>query len=153
KTPYDSTTHFVHAVGVPATFKIGSKEFVNDGFCQLYVDESGGDTYDIGVVVLTGEGSQRFLPADCSSDTLVFVGGNSYAIGTAAYQYAAVKIPTFYRLRHRVCEIGVIHRISGVGAKIFDGIACTFQEVHQFGFIGKTRVVSADGDGECCIHG
>src|SRR5690606_34229747 len=99
------------------------------------------------------EGGQLFLPADCRTDALVLIGCDSHTVGAAAYQDAPIKFAIFYGCSHRMREIRVIHGLGGMGAEIVDCVACAFQEVHQLGLIGKTSMVSADGDGVWYAHG
>ena len=69
---------------------------------QLFGNEAGRHANDVCIVVLSCEFSNFFLPADGSTDLLMFVGGNGHPICTTANQYAKGVFTVFYCFCHRM---------------------------------------------------
>ena len=65
---------------VTTTFELGGKEYFDEFDSFLRRDVVSRQSDDIGIVVLTSEASEWFVPAECSADALVVVASHSDAV-------------------------------------------------------------------------
>ena len=106
------TRDFVHAALVAATFEVGGEEDVDEGQGLGFVNIIGGQTEDIGVVMLARETCERFVPAQRSADAGMMVAGHGDAVAGGADGDAEVVLSLFDGRSHRMGEIGIVAAVG-----------------------------------------
>ena len=97
---------------VTTTFELGGKEYLDEFDSFLRRDVVSRQSDDIGIVVLTSEASEWFVPAECSAYALVVVAGHSDTITSRADSDTHVVGAVLYGSCHRVSEIWIVAAVS-----------------------------------------
>ena len=127
-------------------FKRCLQERLDDGQRLCLCNEPHRQGQHIGIVVLSGQGSQFFSPTQSGPDALMFIGRHGYAVAAAAHNDPQIGISSLYAERHRMYKIGVINRILGMGAKIQHFHSERLQQQNDGSFVGKAGVIATDGN-------
>ena len=138
---------FPHPAGMSSALEPSVEESAHHGECHALAHKAGRDGEHIGLVVLSGEGGELCFPAQCRPDALVLVGGHGHPVSASANDDAQLGLPRFDGLGSGMDEVGIVHRIQRIGAKIEHFDAPLFQQTDDGVFIWKTCVVAADGYG------
>lgn len=104
--------NFVDTAFVATSFELGGKENLNQFYSLLCGDIVGWQADNIGIIVLTSEASEWFVPAECSAYALVVVASHSDAVTSRADSDAHVVGAVFYGSCHRVGEVRIVAAIS-----------------------------------------
>ena len=133
-----------------ATFKFCSDKFCTDLFGKLSANKSGRDTKNICIVMGSCKLGKFFIPANCGSDTLMFIGCDCYTIGAAANQYSDCKFRIFNSAGYRMCKVRIVYRNGTVGSKVFNMIC--FQKICKNDFVFKSCMICSYSDGYILVH-
>ena len=96
---------------------------------------------DVGIVVLTSEASEWFVPAECSADALVVVASHGDAVTCRADGDAHVVGAILYRGCHRVGEVRIVATVGRRTAIVGDLNALLLEPSDNSLFEGEASVV------------
>ena len=140
--------NFIDAALVAATFKFGVEPDANNLECECFGDRACADCDAVCIVVLLGQLGRPLVPAEAAAHTFNLVGNNRFAVSAAAQNDAVIGLAVGNCLSRWANEIWIIAGFVAVAAAIDDGVTTVFQEIDDWVFKGKARVVGADGNGE-----
>ena len=133
---------------VTTTFELGGKEYLDEFDSFLRRDVVSRQSDDVGIVVLTSEASEWFVPAECSAYALVVVAGHSDTITCGADSYTHIVGAVLYRCCHRVREVGVVAAVGRWAAVIGNLYALLCEPSDNSLFECKASVVRGDAEME-----
>ena len=131
---------------VTTTFELGGKEDLDEFDSFLRRDVVGRQSDDVGIVVLTSEASEWFVPAECSAYALVVVAGHSDTITSRADSNTHIVGAVLYGSCHRVREVGVVAAVGRWTAVVGNLNALLLKPSDNSLFECKARVVRGDAE-------
>ena len=131
-----------------SAFEVGIKENFDHFESQIFGYESCGQCEDVGVVVLSCECDECFVPTEGRADALVCGDGHIDAVAAATDGDTEVASAVFDRFGERVCIAGIVATIGTVCAVVVNaGVACS-EPCCDFLFEFVTGMVGCDADRE-----
>ena len=126
--------------------EFGVEKGPDDHFGDFGADDPGAEAEDIGVVVLDTLGGGIHIVAEGGTNPGHFIRGHTGADAAAAQEDAAVRLLLQHGVTDRFREIGVIHRIGGVGAQVQDFVTAFFDDLSYFRFQRESRMITSQRD-------
>lgn len=124
------TAFMTLALGLVAG-KVRSEEGVDNLKCLGYRQIRAGHAEDVGVVVLASQNGERRIPANGSTDAVVFVTNHVDAIAGRADGYSVVTFAAADSLSHLMTKIGIVARLCAIATIVnYLGAAVLEEELH-----------------------
>lgn len=136
--------NLVDTAFVATSFELGGKENLNQFDSLLCRDIVGRQTEDIGIVVLTSEASEWFVPTERSTNALVVVASHGDTIACRADGYTHIVGAVLYRSCHRMSEIRIVATVGRWAAVIGNLNALLLEPSDNSLFECKASVVRGD---------
>ena len=128
------------------SLEVRGEEYLYQSQRLLLADEIGGQTEDIGIVVLAGKFGKAVVPAECGTDTLMLVRRHADAVACGADGDPHVRLALFDGSRHGMGIVGVVATLGGVAAIVCHLCALLCEPSVHFLLEGIARVVGRKGD-------
>ena len=131
---------------VTTTFELGGKEYFDEFDSFLRRDVVSRQSDDIGIVVLTSEASEWFVPAECSAYALVVVAGHGDTIAGRADGDTHVVGTILHGCRHRVREIWIVAAVGRWTAIVSDLYALLLEPSDNGLFECKACMITSNAE-------
>ena len=138
---------FSHPPGVAAPFKRCIQESFYNFNGYIFRNKTDRQGQNIGVIMLSGEGSKLGQPTEGSPYALVLIGRHGHPVAAAAHDDAQVSLASADRFCCRVHKIGVIHRVAAIRPEVYNLYTTVLQQLDHTSFVREARVVTADSYG------
>ena len=112
------TGDVLNALLMATSCKLSVEEFVETLTAYVFADESAREDNDVGVVVLTDEVGNLWLPNKTGTDALMLVEGHGDAFARTAHGDAWIYFAFLDAFSQCVAIGGVVTRFFGIGAVV-----------------------------------
>ena len=108
-------------------FKLCGEELCQNHVRLFSTDEAPRHYQDIGVIVLTGEVRYFCIPAECGTNSLMFVQRHIDSVSTAADSDTGITFTRFYCKGQRMSIVRIVYTCGRVCSEVFVSPAFCFQ--------------------------
>lgn len=125
------------------TLERSVEEEVDDMQGSSLVDETCGKRDDVGVIMLSGERCNLFVPAESTADVRVFIDSHLDAVAGAANDDTSRKLPFVDSGAHLMGEVGIIDTIRRKGTEVLNIKIFRMEKFYYFVFQFISGVVGS----------
>lgn len=134
--------YFLHSQLVTATFERRIQKAFHHLFRQFAGNETTRQRHNVGIVVLTRQTRQIFIPAKSATDAAVFVGRHRNTVARTAYENAYFIVARGDAAGHLVREIRIINARIAERTEILEYVTLGTQYIDQVLLHSETGMIA-----------